>query len=292
MCCRTGGCCSTTSRFRVGEGPRPPWSGRTGRARPRCSGWSPATSTRRKARSSRQRRPRRDAPVHRHGPEPGHHAHGPRPAALRRTAAGAGSRGPAGCGRAGHDGARRRARPDALRGGAGRMGRRRRLRRRGAVGRLLRGRARHPATSSAAGATWARCPAASRSGWCSRRCCAAPTRCCCSTSPTTTWTSRASAGWSSSWPARRKTVLLVSHDRELLADLRAADRHRRGPAASGCTAAGSRPTPRPARDRIERLDELRRRWDEEHEKLKQLVRMLRQKAVLQRRHGLPATRPR
>ena len=33
------------------------------------------------------------------------------------------------------------------------------------------------------------------------------------------------------------------------------------------------------RDRIERLDELRRRWDEEHEKLKQLVRMYRQKAT-------------
>jgi ATPase subunit of ABC transporter with duplicated ATPase domains len=32
------------------------------------------------------------------------------------------------------------------------------------------------------------------------------------------------------------------------------------------------------RDRIERLDELRRRWDEEHEKLKQLVRMYRHKA--------------
>src|SRR6202043_2282215 len=32
------------------------------------------------------------------------------------------------------------------------------------------------------------------------------------------------------------------------------------------------------RDRNERLDELRRRWDEEHEKLKQLVRMYRQKA--------------
>src|SRR6266487_1044951 len=32
------------------------------------------------------------------------------------------------------------------------------------------------------------------------------------------------------------------------------------------------------KDRIERLDELRRRWDEEHEKLKQLVRMYRLKA--------------
>ena len=32
------------------------------------------------------------------------------------------------------------------------------------------------------------------------------------------------------------------------------------------------------RDRIDRLDELRRRWDEEHEKLKELVRMYRLKA--------------
>ena len=48
---------------------------------------------------------------------------------------------------------------------------------------------------------------------------------------------------------------------------------------SGPTAAASRPTRRPASERIERLDELRRRWDEEHEKLKQLVRMYRQKAT-------------
>jgi hypothetical protein len=32
------------------------------------------------------------------------------------------------------------------------------------------------------------------------------------------------------------------------------------------------------RDRIERLEELRRRWDEEHEKIKELVRMYRVKA--------------
>lgn len=30
--------------------------------------------------------------------------------------------------------------------------------------------------------------------------------------------------------------------------------------------------------RIDRLEELRRRWDEEHEKLKEFVRMYRQKA--------------
>ena len=125
---------------------------------------------------------------------------------------------PAGRGRAGDDGARRRARPDAVRRRAGRLGRRRRLRRRGALGRLHGGRAGHRRTSGAGGGRWARCPAASRSGWCWRRCCAARTRSCCWTSRTTTWTCRASAGWSSSSRPRRKTVLLVSHDRELLAN--------------------------------------------------------------------------
>ena len=62
----------------------------------------------------------------------------------------------------------------------------------------------------------ARCPAASRSGWCWSPCCAAPTRCCCSTSPTTTSTCPASAGSRSSSRESPKTILLVSHDRELL----------------------------------------------------------------------------
>ena len=77
--------------------------------------------------------------------------------------------------------------------------------------------------------------------------------------------------------ATAKTVLLVSHDRELLAA--AAQRivtvedgrvwvH--GGGFAGYAAA--------RRERNDRLDELRRRWDEEHEKLKQLVRMYRQKA--------------
>jgi ATPase subunit of ABC transporter with duplicated ATPase domains len=77
--------------------------------------------------------------------------------------------------------------------------------------------------------------------------------------------------------ATQKTVLLVSHDRELLANC--AERiitvedgniwvH--GGGFAGYAQA--------RRDRINRLDELRRRWDEEHEKLKQLVRMYRQKA--------------
>ncbi len=77
--------------------------------------------------------------------------------------------------------------------------------------------------------------------------------------------------------ATPKTVLLVSHDRELLANcaeriITVEDRHVwvHGGGFAGYAQA--------RRDRIDRLDELRRRWDEEHEKLKELVRMYRQKA--------------
>jgi ATPase subunit of ABC transporter with duplicated ATPase domains len=77
--------------------------------------------------------------------------------------------------------------------------------------------------------------------------------------------------------ATQKTVLLVSHDRELLAAC--AERiitvedsrvwvH--GGGFGGYAQA--------RRDRNERLDELRRRWDEEHEKLRQLMLMYKQKA--------------
>ena len=75
----------------------------------------------------------------------------------------------------------------------------------------------------------------------------------------------------------RKTVLLVSHDRELLAN--AAQRIVTVEDASVWVHGGGFASyPQARRDRIDRLDELRRRWDEEHEKLKQLVRTLRQKA--------------
>jgi ATPase subunit of ABC transporter with duplicated ATPase domains len=77
--------------------------------------------------------------------------------------------------------------------------------------------------------------------------------------------------------ATAKTVLLVSHDRELLANcaqriITVEDRNVWVHGGGFATYAQAR------RDRNERLDELRRRWDEEHEKLKQLVRMYRQKA--------------
>ncbi len=74
-----------------------------------------------------------------------------------------------------------------------------------------------------------------------------------------------------------KTVLLVSHDRELLAN--SAQRVVTVEDGSVWIHGGGFATYAQARrDRNDRLDELRRRWDEEHEKLKQLVRMYRQKA--------------
>ena len=82
--------------------------------------------------------------------------------------------------------------------------------------------------------------------------------------------------------ASQKTVLLVSHDRELLA--RAADRTiTLELGAAGNTAwthGGGFGTYHAARrDRMDRLDELRRRWDEQHAKLKQLVQTMKVKAA-------------
>jgi ATPase subunit of ABC transporter with duplicated ATPase domains len=80
----------------------------------------------------------------------------------------------------------------------------------------------------------------------------------------------------------QKTVLLVSHDRELLA--RAADRIitlELGAAGNTTwTHGGGFATYHEARaDRMSRLDELKRRWDEQHAKLKQLVATLKVKAT-------------
>jgi len=74
-----------------------------------------------------------------------------------------------------------------------------------------------------------------------------------------------------------KTVLYVSHDRELLANT--ADRVVAVEGGSAWTHAGSFASWHEARAaRHARLDELRRRWDEEHAKLKELVRMYQAKA--------------
>jgi ATPase subunit of ABC transporter with duplicated ATPase domains len=79
-----------------------------------------------------------------------------------------------------------------------------------------------------------------------------------------------------------KTVLLVSHDRELLARSveRIATLEPRAAGASVWVHGGGFPTYRQARDeRNSRLEELRRRWDEDHAKLKALVLMYKQKAA-------------
>jgi ATPase subunit of ABC transporter with duplicated ATPase domains len=82
--------------------------------------------------------------------------------------------------------------------------------------------------------------------------------------------------------ATPKTVLLVSHDRELLA--RAADRiitlEVGGAGNSTWTHGGGFATYHAARDdRMARLDELRRRWDEQHARIIQLVHTLKVKAT-------------
>ncbi|HEX6873322.1 MAG TPA: ATP-binding cassette domain-containing protein [Micromonosporaceae bacterium] len=75
-----------------------------------------------------------------------------------------------------------------------------------------------------------------------------------------------------------KSVLYVSHDRELLAQT--ADRVVTVEGGTAWTHVGSFATWHAAREaRYERLDELRRRWDEEHQKLKDLVLMYKQKAA-------------
>jgi energy-dependent translational throttle protein EttA len=74
-----------------------------------------------------------------------------------------------------------------------------------------------------------------------------------------------------------KSVLYVSHDRELLAQT--ATRVVTVEGGTSWTHPGGFASWHEARvARYERLDELRRRWDEEHQKLKDLVVMYRQKA--------------
>ncbi|HET6534254.1 MAG TPA: ATP-binding cassette domain-containing protein [Actinoplanes sp.] len=75
-----------------------------------------------------------------------------------------------------------------------------------------------------------------------------------------------------------KSVLYVSHDRELLA--RTADRVVAVEGGSAWTHPGGFASWHDARaDRHERLLEARRRWDEQHEKLRDLVMTLKQKAT-------------
>ncbi|HEX3593367.1 MAG TPA: ATP-binding cassette domain-containing protein [Pseudonocardiaceae bacterium] len=76
-----------------------------------------------------------------------------------------------------------------------------------------------------------------------------------------------------------KAILLVSHDRELLANVATAVVTLEG--HTSWTHGGGFATWHDAREaRIERMAELHRRWDEEHEKLKELVRSLQRAATM------------
>jgi ATPase subunit of ABC transporter with duplicated ATPase domains len=78
-----------------------------------------------------------------------------------------------------------------------------------------------------------------------------------------------------------KTVLFVSHDRELMNNVatRVVTVELGAAGNTVWTHPGGFATYHQARrDRFERLEEMRRRWDEQHDKLKALVLMLRQKA--------------
>ncbi len=80
----------------------------------------------------------------------------------------------------------------------------------------------------------------------------------------------------------RKTVLLVSHDRELLAEAATAIASvELGAAGNSLWVHGSGYASFAAarRDRFARFEELRRRWDEEHEKLHALMMMYKVKAA-------------
>jgi ATPase subunit of ABC transporter with duplicated ATPase domains len=76
-----------------------------------------------------------------------------------------------------------------------------------------------------------------------------------------------------------KTVLYVSHDRELLAQT--ADRVVTLEGGTAWTHGGGFATYHEARrERHERLEEMLRRWEEEHQRLKDLVRTLQQQAAI------------
>ncbi|MCZ3388737.1 MAG: ATP-binding cassette domain-containing protein [Actinomycetia bacterium] len=79
--------------------------------------------------------------------------------------------------------------------------------------------------------------------------------------------------------ATRKTVLLISHDRELLAQV--ANRIVTVEGSTAWVHGGGFALYHEARgNRHERLAELRRRWEEEHQRLKDLVRTLQQQAAI------------
>ena len=146
-------------------------------------------------------------------------------------------------------------------------------------------------SSRPSGATSRPCRAGSRSGSSSRRCCADPRRSCSSTSRTTTSTSRPSGGSRTQLIASPRPSCSSATTVSCWTGSRPGWRRSSpaGPATPCGCIRGRFATYDQARvDRNERLEELRRRWDEEHAKLKALVRHVPPEGGIQLRHGRPA----
>ena len=118
--------------------------------------------------------------------------------------------------RAGADGDRRREDPDALRRGAGGVRRRRRLRPRGHLGRLHGRRARRALRPGEVPRAAARCPAASRSGWCWSSCSRGPDEVLLLDEPDNFLDVPGKIWLEERIRESDKTILFISHDRELL----------------------------------------------------------------------------
>ena len=91
-----------------------------------------------------------------------------------------------------------------------------------------------------------------------------------------------------------KTILMISHDRELLNNTatRVVTVELGHAGNTVWTHPGGFASYHEARrDRFVRFEELRKRWDEEHAKLKQLVLRLQDQVRVQRRHGHRSTAP-
>ena len=144
-------------------------------------------------------------------------------------------------------------------------------------------------STPSAGARCRRCRAASRSGSCSSCCCAAPPSILLLDEPDNYLDVPGKTWLEQQLRETPKTVLLISHDRELLNQC-ASHVVSVELGAAGNTAwvhGGGFASFHEARaDRFSRLEELRRRWDEEHVEAQGARAVAEGQGGVQRRHGL------
>ena len=125
------------------------------------------------------------------------------------------------------------------------------------------------------------CPAASRSGWCWSSCSRGPDEVLLLDEPDNFLDVPGKIWLEQRIRESDKTILFISHDRELLDNTATRVVTVELGAAGNLVwthPGGLRVVPRGAQDRFLRFEEMRRRWDEEHAKLKALVLQLKIKA--------------